>query len=111
MSLVIVEGKYGAIDTDNYSWHGYYIIKFSLSTYTLQSDLSIDRQVISSGEILCEETYCFLVSIDFHCYVSQKTKYINTILSLRAILNDNGNVICYDSKDVVTQVFKVYIIK
>ena len=49
MSLIITEGKYGAIDTDNYSCNCYYIIKFSLSTYTLQSDLSIDGQVISSG--------------------------------------------------------------
>ena len=34
MSLIITEGKYGAIDTDDYSCHGYYIIKFSSSPYT-----------------------------------------------------------------------------
>ena len=27
MSLIITEGKYGAIDADDYSCHGYYIIK------------------------------------------------------------------------------------
>ena len=42
-----------AIDADDYSCHGYYIIKFSSSPYTLQEDLSIDGQVISSGEMLC----------------------------------------------------------
>ena len=51
MYLIITEVKYGAIDNDDYSCHGYYIIKFSSSTYTLQADLSIDGQVISFGEI------------------------------------------------------------
>ena len=50
MSLIIMEVKYVAIDTDDSSCHGYYIIKFSSLPYTLQSDLSIDGQVISSGE-------------------------------------------------------------
>ena len=36
MSLIIMEGKYGAIDTDDSSCHGYYIIKFSSSLDTLQ---------------------------------------------------------------------------
>ena len=45
ISLIIMEGKYGAIDTDNYSCHGYYIIKFSSSTYTLQANLIIYVQV------------------------------------------------------------------
>ena len=46
MSLIITEGKYGAIDTEDYSCHGYHTIRFSLLTYTLQAYLSIDRQVI-----------------------------------------------------------------
>ena len=53
MSLIIMEGKYCAIDTDDSSCHGYYIIKFSSSPYTLQEDLIIDGQVIYSGEMVC----------------------------------------------------------
>ena len=49
--LIIIEEKYGAIDTDYYLFHGYYIIKFSSYPYTLQSDLIIYGQVISSGKI------------------------------------------------------------
>ena len=30
--LIVMEVKYGAIDTEDYSCHGYYIIKFSSST-------------------------------------------------------------------------------
>ena len=36
MYLVIMEGKFGAIDTDDSSCHGYYTIKFSSMSYTLQ---------------------------------------------------------------------------
>ena len=57
MSLVITEGKYGAVDDDNYSCRGYYIIKFSSYPYTLQEGLSIDGKAIYSGEMVCEGTY------------------------------------------------------
>ena len=57
MSLIIMGGGYGAIDADNYSCHGYYIININLSTYNLKKKLSIDGQVISSSETVCEETY------------------------------------------------------
>ena len=36
MYLIIMEVKYGAIDTDDSSCHGYYIIKFSSSPYNLK---------------------------------------------------------------------------
>ena len=72
MSLIIIEGKYGAIDADDSSCNGYYIIKFSSSTYILQSYLRIDGQVISSGEIACEENYFSPIDIDSHYYVLQK---------------------------------------
>ena len=55
MSLIITEGRYGAIDADDSSFHGYYIIKYSLSLYTLQADLSIYEQVISSTKLDVKE--------------------------------------------------------
>ena len=65
MSLIIMEGIYGAIDTENYSCHGYYIIKFSSYTCNLQADLSIDGQVIYSGVMVCEVTYLFPIKYQF----------------------------------------------
>ena len=52
--LIIMEGNYGAIDADDSTCHGYYVIRLSSSIYNLQSDFSIDRQIISSGEMVCE---------------------------------------------------------
>ena len=45
MSLIIFKGNYGAIYADNSTCHGYYIIKFYSSPYTLQEEFSIDGQV------------------------------------------------------------------
>ena len=58
-TLIINEGNYDAIDADDSTSHGYYIIKFSSSLYTLQSEFCIDDQVISSSGMVCEGTYFF----------------------------------------------------
>ena len=97
ISLIIMEGNYGAIDADGYKFHGYYNIKYSSSPFILQAGLSVDGQVISSGEMVCEGTY-FSINIKFHCSFSQNNKSNNKILSLRSIINGNVNLICYDSK-------------
>ena len=43
MLLVIPKGNYGAIDDEYTSFHGYYIIRFTLTPYILQQDLNIHR--------------------------------------------------------------------
>ena len=58
-SLIIIEGDYGAIDDDDSTCHCYNIIIFYSSPYILQADFSIDVQVISSVEMVCEGTYFF----------------------------------------------------
>ena len=66
MSLIVVEGKYGAIDADYSSCHCYYIIKFASSPYNLQAYLRIYSQIISSCEMLREEKCFFSVNINYH---------------------------------------------
>ena len=87
--LIIMLGKYGAIDNDDYYCHGYYIIKFSSSTYTLKIDLSSDGQVISSGKMVSgSRTIWEKLTSGYHnyslkglnlryMYFSQKTFWIN----------------------------------
>ena len=101
MSLIIIEGKYGAINTDDSLCHGYYTIKFSSSPYTLQADLSIDGKVISSGKIVCEGTYIFSININSRYCVLQQNKFINTTFSLGTIIDVNINIIYYGWNDVV----------
>ena len=100
--LIINEVNYGDIDASDYACHSYYIITFSSSTYTLQAELNIDGQVISSGKMVCEGTYYFPIKINSRGYVSPKHKSNNMIASLRKIINSNVNLKFYDYNDVVT---------
>ena len=54
----------------------------------------------SFGEMVFEGIYFFPININSHYRVLQITKSINTIVSLRIIINGNVNVMCYDYKDV-----------
>ena len=54
MSCIIREVKYGDIYNDDSSCHGYYIIKFSSSPYSLQVDLIIYEKVVSSVKMVRE---------------------------------------------------------
>ena len=71
MLLINMEGNYVYIYADDSTCHGSYIIKSSQSPYTLQADLIIGDQVISSAEIICEGTY-FSININYHYYVLKK---------------------------------------
>ena len=71
VSLIIVDGNYGYIYANDSTCHGYYIVRFSSYQYTLQVDLSIDGQVISSGSMVCEKTN-FSIYINSHYHVLQK---------------------------------------
>ena len=59
-----MEGNYGATDSDGSTYHGYHIIIFCISPYTLKYDLSIDGQVMYSDVMVCEITYFFSININ-----------------------------------------------
>ena len=56
MYLIIYKVNYGAIDVENTSFQGYYIIILSSYPYTLQEGQNIYGQVIYSGEMVREGT-------------------------------------------------------
>ena len=99
--LIIIEGNYGVIDSGDSTCHSYYIIRFSSCPYTLQVELIIYGQVVSSGKMVCEETCYFPININSRYCVSPKNKYNNTIVSLIKEINGNMNIILHDSKDFV----------
>ena len=100
MYLIIIEVNYSTIYDDYSTWHGYYIIIFSSSPYTLQADFNIEGQVISSGEIVCEVTYYFPINTNSNYYVTPK-KSNNKIVYLSTMINGNIKIIYYDSNAVV----------
>ena len=58
--MIISKVNVGDIDADETSFHGYYIIRFYSTPYTLQEDLNIHGQVISSVDIVCKGDYFYL---------------------------------------------------
>ena len=61
--------------------------------------MSIYGQVISSGEMVNEGNYLFILSISNLIIMFYKKN--NTIVPLRPIINGNINVIFYDWNDIV----------
>ena len=68
MYLIIMEGNCVAVDADDSTCHGYYIIEFSSSKYTLQADASTNSQFISYYEMVCEGIVLFPIDINYHYY-------------------------------------------
>ena len=57
MASLVQLGMYGAINTDDTTKHGFYIIQFLPDAYTLQNNTTIDGQVIYSGGLVFKAQY------------------------------------------------------
>ena len=57
MASLVQSGMYGAINTDDNTSNGLYVIQFSSDSYTLQNNTTIDGQVISAGELVVKAQY------------------------------------------------------
>ena len=73
-----------------------------MSHYTLQIDLNIDVQVISSDEMVCKGNYFPPRTINFQYYYYLTNAKNNNIVSLKEIINRNVNVRCYNYIDAVS---------
>ena len=60
MASLVQLGMYGTINIDDTTSNGLYVIQFLSDAYTLQNNTAIDRQVISSGELVVKEQYLYL---------------------------------------------------
>ena len=49
MALLVVSGKYGAINTTETTNNVFYFIMFTLEAYTLQYNTTIDGQIVTAG--------------------------------------------------------------
>ena len=57
MASLVQAGKYGIITTTETTTDEFYVIKFILEEYTIQSNTKIDGQVISDGGLVVKEQY------------------------------------------------------
>ena len=61
-------GMYGAINTDDNTTNGFYVIKFLSNTYKIKSNKKIDGQVIYAGELVVKAQYL--------CSMQENTKLV-----------------------------------
>ena len=54
---MVQPGVYGAINTDDTTTNGLYIIQFLSEEYTQNNNTAIDGQVISAGELVAKAKY------------------------------------------------------
>ena len=57
MASLFQSGMYGAINKDDTTTNGFYVIQFLSDAYTLQNNTTIDGQVISADELFVKEKY------------------------------------------------------
>ena len=92
MFLIMMEGHYSAIDSDDSTCHDYYIIIFSSCPYTLQADLNIDGRVISSGEIIREAIFSPInTNSQYYVFHKESTKS-SEIQKSSKIINEEANI-------------------
>ena len=58
-SSLYQSGMCDAINTDDTTTNGLYVIQFLSEAYTLQNNTTIDGQVISAGELVVNEQYLY----------------------------------------------------
>ena len=93
--MVIVERKFGAIDTKDSSCHGYHIINFPSYPYILQENVTVYGKFICFGEIVCDGNYLCPISIKYHYYASNGMDNITTPIYLHTVMNGNAKVNIY----------------
>ena len=71
MASLIESGKYGAINTNDTSTNGFYVIKFTSRAYTLQENTIIYGKIITSGELVAKAKYLCSIQIDTNWYCNQ----------------------------------------
>ena len=57
MASLFQSGMYGAINTDETTKNGFYVIQFISEVYALQKNTIIGGQVISDGELIFKAQY------------------------------------------------------
>ena len=87
MASLVESGKYGAINTTDKSTNIFYVIMFTSGAYTLQENTTIDRQIITAGEVVVKAKYLCSMQIDTNWYWNQQQKHHVITVPTRTILH------------------------
>ena len=62
MSVIVHNGKYGAINTADPTTMGYYVVKLLSEPYTLEYDNRFDKQVVKADELIVKSEYIIIIN-------------------------------------------------
>ena len=57
MGMLIKESNYGAVNANDQSTDGFYIVKFLSTVYTLQHDELVDNEILKAGSLVTDAEY------------------------------------------------------
>ena len=87
MASLVQSGIYGAIDTDDNTPNGLYVIQLLSEAYTLQNNITIDGQVISAGELVVKAQYICSIQGNTDWYWKQQPLQHTIMVPTRTILH------------------------
>ena len=87
MSSLVESGTYGALNKTDTSTNGFYVIMFTSGAYTLQENTTIDRQIITAGELVVKAQYLCSMKIDTNWYWNQQPTHHLITAPTRTILH------------------------
>jgi len=92
IAATIAESSYGAVNTEDPQTDGYYIVKFISSPYTLQNDVVVNGDRISSGMLVCDAEYLSPAFKGSNWYVTPIGGTISVIIQMSKVLISNIDV-------------------
>lgn len=92
IASTIAESSYGAVNTEDPQTDGYYIVKFISSPYTLQNDVVVNGDRISSGMLVCDAEYLSPAFKGSNWYVTPIGGTISVIIQMSKVLISNIDV-------------------
>ena len=92
-ALLYQSGMCGAINTDDTTTNGLYVIQFISEAYTLQNNTTIDGQIISAGELVVKVQYLLYMQENTNWYCKQQPLQHTIIIPTHIILHPQIDVI------------------
>ena len=87
VASLVVSGKYGDINTTDTSTNGFYVVMLTSGAYTLQENNKIDRQIITTGDLVVNAKHICSMQVDTNWYWNQQSKHHVITVTTRTILH------------------------
>jgi hypothetical protein len=97
IAATITERSYGAVNTIDPNTQGFYIVKFMSTPYSLQQDMNVNGDCISSGELVCDAEYLSPAQLGSLWYVTPDEDTMPIVVEMSKVL------VCNLAVNIVTE--------